>query len=538
LAKDERRSREASPEDDADVTTGGGDYELRVDRRDGTLELPAATVRKARIVFLAGGQLGRSYALEDELTIGRAAEASIRVVAPGVSRLHARVRRDPRRGFVLEDLGSRNGTFLNGAPLGPLPLPLAFGDRIQLASDVAFLFTRIDPAEEHVAHLRRMEMVGRLAASVAHDFNNLLSVMVASLEHLDSLKIDEALPGSDADASLADALAASHDAVALSKRLLSLARPIGDRLRPVSITTAVDDVARMCRRVFEPSIHIEVSLESDDFTVVAEPTELGQILMNLCVNARDAMPTGGTLRIRAHRMDLARSTAPVPLSGDHVILTVEDDGVGMDEATRERIFDPFFTTKGDVGGSGLGLATVDAAVRRYGGHITVESAPSRGTTFNLFLPLVRPETTSTHRLERRSRNTPVIPRVVERLSVLAVANEPIVLRAMDRLLRRKGHSVTKSMNLEDAVDQAAGGGFAVMIVDGNVLGPGAFERLAAARKHVPIVLYASVLPEDTQLETQRIGVSAVVAKPSSSKELDAILRAAALHAEATEPRQG
>jgi two-component system cell cycle sensor histidine kinase/response regulator CckA len=227
--------------------------------------------------------------------------------------------------------------------------------------------------------------VARLAGGVAHDFNNLLGVIAGYAE----LMVQQ-LPEANAHRQkLEQILKASGRAAGLTHQLLAFGRRQLLQPKVLSLTTIVASVQELLRRVIGEDIELEVRSDPDLWPVLADAGQIEQVLMNLAINARDAMPNGGKLIFGLTNVtDVA--FPPNGISNGvrcpHVLLTVSDTGIGMDEATRSRLFEPFFTTKDPGKGTGLGLATVYGIVRQSGGHVVVESEPAHGSTFKVFLP--------------------------------------------------------------------------------------------------------------------------------------------------------
>jgi signal transduction histidine kinase len=239
--------------------------------------------------------------------------------------------------------------------------------------------------ERKLAATQRMEAVGRLASSVAHDFNNFLTVIQGNVQ-LARLR-------QPAAEELADIAMAAERASALTDQLLAFARQ-----RPTSPVTLHLDalIARLTpilERLVGERVKLAITLASR-WAVDADPVQLEQILLNLAANARDAMPAGGRLELGTSHDTLTVRTSMGALPGDYVVLTVKDEGEGMDSVTLDRAFEPFFTTKLEGKGSGLGLATVRGIVMQSGGDIEVHSQPGRGTTFRVLLPRSKRESTS------------------------------------------------------------------------------------------------------------------------------------------------
>lgn len=232
-------------------------------------------------------------------------------------------------------------------------------------------------AEEKLRHSQRVDAVGRLASGVTHDFNNLLAVMAAGVNVL-----QEALgPDSNLREELAVLDTATQQGAALTRQLLSFTRPGPRRPEVFDVRRVVEATERMLRRLVPSTTALTMRVADEPLHVLMDPGQLEQVLVNLTLNARDALPEGGRIEISALRIVAAGAAQST------VELRIADDGVGMDEATRHCVFEPFFTTKPEGRGTGLGLAVVRDIVVEAGGQVTLDSAPGRGTTVRVLLPL-------------------------------------------------------------------------------------------------------------------------------------------------------
>jgi signal transduction histidine kinase/CheY-like chemotaxis protein len=235
--------------------------------------------------------------------------------------------------------------------------------------------------ENELRQAQKMEAVGRLATGIAHDFNNLITVLLGYSDEL----IEEAPPNTPFHSAAIEVRRAADRASALTQQLLAFSR------RQVSVAHAVDvnyviaHMEDLIRRLLGPEIRLEFSLQPDLATISADSQQIGQVMMNLVVNARDAMPNGGTLTIETANVELGHEHVDV-IPGPHVELTVTDSGLGMSAEVRDRLFEPFFTTKDSGSGTGLGLSMVQAIVRQSGGHIIVDSHPGKGSRFKVYFP--------------------------------------------------------------------------------------------------------------------------------------------------------
>jgi PAS domain S-box-containing protein len=298
--------------------------------------------------------------------------------------------------------------------------------------------------EEQYRQSQKMEAVGRLAGGVAHDFNNLLTVILGYSEiAFGSLHAADPLRGM-----IEEIKKAAERAELLTRRLLAFSRK--QILQPdvLDLNSLLADTRSMLGRLIGEDIEILLRPAPDLWRVKADRGQLEQVVMNLAINARDAMPTGGKLRIDTANVTLdARyvSLYPDAHAGDHVLLAVSDTGCGMDAATQARIFEPFFTTKGPDLGTGLGLATVYGIVKQSGGHIELHSKPDRGATFMIYLPRER----EAIRAEQAQSALDQAPSGSE--TVLLAEDEDAV-RTLTRLaLQREGYTVLEARNGEEAL---------------------------------------------------------------------------------------
>ena len=246
--------------------------------------------------------------------------------------------------------------------------------------------------EDQLRQAQKMEAIGRLAGGIAHDFNNLLTAIRGNAELMSHrVKADPAMA-----AEVDEILHAADRAASLTRQLLAFSRKQVLQPVPLDINEIVGAVARMARRLIGTEVQLRLDLAESVPHVLADPAQVEQLLLNLIVNARDAMPSGGmitvhTANVRLHSQSpeiLQSAVAPGPF----VLLAVSDNGIGMDQATQARIFEPFFTTKETGRGTGLGLSTVYGIVRQTGGVITVTSERGKGATFRVYLPVITGDT--------------------------------------------------------------------------------------------------------------------------------------------------
>ncbi|HXU83017.1 MAG TPA: response regulator [Polyangia bacterium] len=314
---------------------------------------------------------------------------------------------------------------------------------------------------ERAREAQRLETVGRLAGGVAHDFNNLLAVIGSFA----SIVRDDLAGHESAQKDLDVILDATRRAASLTNQLLAFSRRQIQELQLVDINRVVDELDKILRRLIGEDVELKVVTAKDLGTVKADPSQIEQVLMNLAVNARDAMPKGGQLTIETRNQTLSRPRTgaggePMP-AGDYVVIAVTDTGIGMDEATRRRIFEPFFTTKEPGKGTGMGLSTVYGIVKQSSGHIEVTSQPGRGATFAVYLPRVSAETEAEPRLRGTTRPDGGSE------TVLLVEDDDLVRKAARRILEGDGYRVLEAANGAEglAVAQQFDGAIDLLLTD-------------------------------------------------------------------------
>jgi len=401
----------------------------------------------ARLIAIAGSQAGRKFKIGDHAVIGRSGDASVTLEDPEVSRSHARVSKSDLGAYLLEDLGSKNGTQVNGLPI--TRHLLSFGDKIQVGPHVMLLFVPFDPIEDQLLQRQRLEALGRVGAGVAHDLNNMLGAIGASIDYLGKLPAERMLNSEEVRECFEDIRLASSQASELTRGILKFARGRAQAHSPVDLSGLCNDVMRLIRHTFDRAIQIESKIYPG-LSVRGDQAELHQVLMNLCLNARDAMPRGGVLRVSARAIAPGTEALPEQLNAEltHLVLSVEDTGVGMDGATRGRIFEAFFTTKREGAGFGLGLATVKEVVAFHGGQIRIETEEGKGTRFLVFLPMHE----SDHDLRKVTGAHEPLQSSSSRGLILLVDDEEVVRRSFARLLRQAGHLVVEAPDGVKAVE--------------------------------------------------------------------------------------
>lgn len=289
---------------------------------------------------------------------------------------------------------------------------------------------------------QRLEAVGQLAGGVAHDFNNLLTVINSGAD----LVLEELRPDDPIRVDLMEIRRAGQRAAVLTRQLLAFSRKQVLEPRMLNMGELVNDLLGMLRRLLGEQIRIEVRCEPDLGVVRADPGQLEQVMVNLAVNARDAMPDGGTLSIGLGRVVIEEARADT-VPGEYLMVSVSDTGIGMDKKTQDRIFEPFFTTKSVGKGTGLGLAMVWGTVKQSGGHVEVQSEVGVGTTFRVYLPFGQPDREGPSSQKQPVRS--VHPRGRETL--LIVEDEEGVLELAARILSHAGYRVLTAADGAEAL---------------------------------------------------------------------------------------
>jgi PAS domain S-box-containing protein len=339
--------------------------------------------------------------------------------------------------------------------------------------------------EDRARGRQRLELMGRLAGGVAHDFNNLLTVILGyNSLLLDSLDVDDPRRH-ESD----EVRKAAQRGAELTRQLLSIGRGQVLETRLLDLNLVLADAAPMLRHVAGQRVEVVVTGESAPLRVRADQGQVDQVLLNLVLNARDAMPDGGTVRLTLGAVDLDaafEAAHPGSRRGRHALIQVIDRGCGMEAATLSRIFEPFFSTKPHDKGTGLGLATVYGIVKQHGGYVDVESTPGHGTTFRVYLPV------SGEVAERASDAWPRVTRAAARSSVLLVVEDESLRGLARRVLERGGFEVLGESDGPQALAaaEAHAGPLAALVTDFVLPG---LSGLALARSVIALRPETSVL---------------------------------------------
>jgi two-component system cell cycle sensor histidine kinase/response regulator CckA len=376
--------------------------------------------------------------------------------------------------------------------------------------------------EQGLLQAHKMEAVGRLAGGIAHDFNNLLTVIVGY-----SQDIIERLPQDDpTHADAVQIFNAGGYAVDLTRQLLAFSRKQILAPKILDLNAVIGQLALMLRRLIGANVELVIRAAQDLGAVKADPGQLEQVIVNLVVNARDAMPHGGTLTVETSTAVLDASAAERPglVQGHYVLLAISDTGSGMDPLTRAQIFEPFFTTKEAGKGTGLGLCTVYGIVKQSGGYIFAESEPGQGTTFRLYFPRC-----PAGEIEPALK-LPAVSRVEGGTeSILLVDDDGGVREFVDRVLAARGYAVLSASSTDEALQLCDGhpGGIDLLLTDvamSGMTGPALADALRARYPGIKVV-YMSGHATDA-IDQGALDPLAFIAKPFTARDLMSKIRGA------------
>jgi signal transduction histidine kinase/ActR/RegA family two-component response regulator len=374
--------------------------------------------------------------------------------------------------------------------------------------------------EAQLRQAQKLETIGTLAGGIAHDFNNILAGVLGYVQ----LALLDLPKESPVRADIEEVQRAANRAADLARQILVFSRRSEQKLQPVLLTDVVEEALKLIRASVPTTIDIRRTIDPETPPVMADPTQIHQVLMNLGTNAAHAMREGGMLAVDLSRVDIVPGQDDVPvtlLPGRFARLSVRDTGHGMDHATLERIFEPFFTTKPTGEGTGLGLSVVHGIVTKHGGAIVVDSALGAGTTFTVYLPAAAAESkpaTATGPAELSGHE-----------HVLVVDDDPVIAEVTKRLLERQGYRVTARTSSPEALEllRADAGQYDAMLTDQTMPGLTGLQLAEAAlqlRPELPIILTSGM--EDTPLADQgrALGVREFLVKPVNTRDLGEAIR--------------
>jgi len=377
-----------------------------------------------------------------------------------------------------------------------------------------------DALEDRLRQAQKLEGIGRLAGGIAHDFNNLLTAIIGYTE----MVLDQIGPDKPISKDLDEIRRASDRAVALTRQLLAFSRKQTLKVVPTDLNGIIVSMRNMLERLISEDIAIRSQLAERLPPIFADHVQLEQILLNLVMNARDAMPRGGVITIETKAVEAGevRSAAHEQVApGQYIALIIRDTGQGMDSATQARIFEPFFTTKGAGEGTGLGLATVYGAVQQLGGHIAVMSGVGQGTTFSLYFPECAQAPSS---LEPAARRPSPAPLAAGREVVLVVEDQRGVRQLASRILTRHGYIVCEAADAMEAIRIASNLAQPLDLVVSDVVmpkmgGPELIERLWALRPGLKVLYMSGYTGDELSRRVGHESNVTVLEKPFSASGL-------------------
>jgi len=390
--------------------------------------------------------------------------------------------------------------------------------RGELAEIHGFLIdeTESRKAEQQLRQAQKMEAVGRLAGGVAHDFNNILGVINGYSEILlGNQKVDDTVRRR-----IQEIFKAGQRAAALTRQLLAFSRRQVLQPKLISLNLVIEDMDKMLERLIGEDIEVQTILDPNLDAVKADPGQMEQVILNFCINARDAMPEGGSLTIETKNVDVDELQAaphfPVK-AGRYVRLNVSDTGAGMDKETMSHVFEPFFTTKGPEKGTGLGLATVYGIVEQSGGHVCVYSEPGQGSTFSVYLPAAVAQEQPQELVSKPAE-------LARGTETILLVEDAAPLRAMTReLLENGGYTVLEAADGHQAmrICEEFDGNISLLVTDvvlPKIQGPALAQKLTEAKTGLKVLYISGYADSIVSGGVLKAG-SAFLQKPFSADDL-------------------
>ncbi|MHB1185032.1 MAG: PAS domain S-box protein [Desulfobulbia bacterium] len=375
--------------------------------------------------------------------------------------------------------------------------------------------------ETQIRTTQKMEAIGTLAGGIAHDFNNILVPIIAYTDMVMATEV----PGSANWQNLQEVYKAANRAKELVKQILTFSREREHEICPVQIVPVVKESLKLLKASLPSTIEITQRLEAEGVTILADPTQIHQIVMNLCTNAYHAMrDKGGVMEVTLSQVAIGSrdSLDRRLLPGSYLVLTVSDTGLGMDQATMERIFDPYFTTRKHGEGTGLGLAVVLGIVKKYGGDIRVYSEPGQGASFQVYFPVLG-------KVEEGLSSILSTAPVTGDERLLLVDDEPQIVDSMQKMLEFHGYHVTTKTSSVEALEVFRLGpeSFDLVITDQTMpymTGDQLVLELKKIRPDIPVVLCTGFSLVLDEAKAKALGIDAFLLKPVLRKEMSETIR--------------
>lgn len=371
--------------------------------------------------------------------------------------------------------------------------------------------------EEQLRQAQKMEALGLLAGGMAHEFNNLLTIIQGNAE----LALSSLTPSQTNYQELLTIYKTAERAATLTRQVLALSRRQILQRKELDLNALISNLVTVLQRLIGESIELHSELAPDLPTVFADSGTIEQVIMNLVLNARDAMPEGGKLTIQTAVVTLDEAFCrihPDAQAGAHVCLKVSDTGIGMDETVRSRLFEPFFTTKEPGKGSGLGLSVVYGIVKQHEGFIEVDSAPGQGAKFSIYLPIYR----SQEQVERKEISQKGLPRGTE--TILIVEDEQQVRELTQQILETLGYTVLVASNGAEALElfSVNPDSIDLVILDAvmpSLSGQQTYQAMSALRPNLPVLFITGYSAEIMQLPPAELATLPILQKPFSVTEI-------------------
>ncbi|QWV94345.1 response regulator [Geomonas oryzisoli] len=368
--------------------------------------------------------------------------------------------------------------------------------------------------ERQLLQAQKLEGIGVLAGGIAHDFNNLLTAIIGGAE----IALNDVAPDSKGAKAIHGVMDAATRAADLTRQILAFSRKQVLSMKELNLNDEVLSQTKMLRRLISEDIKFQVKLASEELCIRADAGQLQQVLLNLAVNARDAMPPGGTLTIETAAVVLQGSDRWLEegmLPGRYVVISVSDTGKGMNEETKTRIFEPFFTTKGPGEGTGLGLSTVHGVVKQHQGSVSVYSEPGKGTTFRIYLPRIEGMEAA-----KAPQETKTIPR--GRGRILVVEDEQAVRDFLESALQDQGYDVTSVGNGTEAIEACSRTSFDLMVSDvvmPGMSGPQLYQAIREQQPQLKVMFISGYPAKSGSLQDLLDWDAPFLAKPFSATTL-------------------
>ncbi len=394
------------------------------------------------------------------------------------------------------------------------------GNLISLVGIIADITDR-KTLEKELRQAYKMESIGTLTGGVAHDFNNIMAIIVGNTE----LAMDDVPERNPAYSNLEEIKKAGLRATSIVKQLLSFSRKTDQKLQPVKIGVVIQDALKFLRSTIPTTIDIQQNIQAMDETILADPTQISQIMMNLCINASHAMEqNGGNLTVNVKTVILDDHSAKKYFDlkkGRHVKITVSDTGPGIDSAIIHRIFDPYFTTKEVGKGSGMGLAVVHGIVKNYHGAIFVDSKPGKGALFTIYFPV------STEKPKIEKDAIEILPPGSE--TVLFVDDDKSIVKMVKKILERLGYKVETAMTPDNALKMFGSNPYHYDLVITDMTMPQMTgiklsEKIIKIRPDIPIIIctgHSALVDEE---KVKELELAAYVMKPINKREISHTIR--------------